>query len=302
MHKQELAKELKKLLRERALFGKPAATLTTWKVGGPVWCVTEVKSIDEIKNIITLLNERDVIHMPLGMGSNLLFSDHGYDGVLISMCGELKNFTVKGNEIIAGGGAAISGILKEAASSGLSGLEWAAGIPATLGGAIAMNAGSLGHNLAECITGLSLLDKNGELLELAPPNLPTAGYRNGGLPEGSIVLGARIGLRKGDDIQRLIKRNLQLKREKFPLDLPSAGSVFQNPPGDYAGRLIEEAGLKGYKCGNAQISYKHANFIVNLGAAKADDILKVMRFAQMKVMQLFGIELVPEVKMVGHVW
>lgn len=297
MTKDALAAQIKTLLGKRALFNHPASQLTTWKVGGAVWCVAMVNDLQELLALHPVLRANKVPYMPLGMGSNLLFADSGYDGVLITLQAEMAGFEVRKNTLVAGGGARLSQLLTNAPRLGLSGLEWAAGIPATIGGAIAMNAGSMGNDMANLLDSVSLLLADGKLLELSREHLPKAAYRDGGLPKGSIVLQATIKMlpARPEDIEASIKANLASKRELFPLELPNAGSVFKNPPGDFAGRLIEAAGMKGCRLGNAQISSKHANFIVNLGAANADDILGLIQLTQNKVKEMFAVELQTEI-------
>ena len=240
-------------------------------------------------------------YMLWGLGSNLLVSDQGYQGVAIRLSGELAQINQQGSRIIAGGGAKLANLVNLSGQLELSGLEWAAAIPATLGGALFMNAGSFGFSIASVASKIILLGENLEIVELEGAEMPVVGYRNGGISPGMVVLSANIDLHKDSQVQEKIYNNLQVKKEKFPLDFPNAGSVFKNPVGDYAGRLIEEAGLKGYKHGQAQISTKHANFIVNLGGAKADDIIEIIRFVKAKVKRLYGVELQTEVKMVGYV-
>ncbi len=298
MKKGELAQKIAAILGGRAYFNYPTALLTTWKTGGPAWCLAQAGNVKELTSLLRLMREYDIAYMPVGMGSNLLFSDSGFNGVLIALVNGLAKIKIEGCSLCAGAGAKLSAMLRASAKAELSGLEWAAGIPGSLGGAVAMNAGSLGGDMASVVQSVDLLTQDNSALTLS--GLPQAGYRSGGLPAGAVVVKATMALQPGTNVKDKITNNLKLKKEKFPLDLPNAGSVFKNPPNDFAARLIEAAGLKGHRCGNAQISTKHANFIVNLGSAKADDILELMRHTQREVALRFGVDLVPEVKLVGH--
>jgi UDP-N-acetylmuramate dehydrogenase len=297
-----LARELGALLGNRAQFGLPLSSLTTWKVGGPAWCVCRLHNLAEAQKVLTILANDSVPFMPLGNGSNLLASDAGYPGVLLKLEGQLRETRVREEVIEAGGGAMLDQVLGQSARAGLCGLEWAAAIPATIGGAIAMNAGSWGKNIFTCLRRLTLLSGKGELISLDKPALPAAAYRNGNLPGASIVAEAAFELLRGDcaSVQRTIADNIRLKSQRLPLAHPSAGSVFMNPEGDFAGRLIESAGLKGKKQGNAQISDIHGNFIVNLGGAKADDIYKLIVTIRDEVARRFGIRLTLEIKLIGY--
>jgi UDP-N-acetylmuramate dehydrogenase len=297
------ARKLTRLLSDRAEFNIPFSGLTTWKVGGPAWCLCRLHSREEAKAALAILADSGVPFMVLGNGSNLLVSDLGYEGAVLKLEGRLAALEVKNDLISAGGGVLLGQALRESAQAGLSGLEWAAAIPASLGGAIAMNAGSMGQNIGSVLERVDLLLSNGDVVTLERDSLPPFAYRKSNLPPASIVLGAKLKLRPGSawSVRRNIAANTRLKRQRFPFNYPNAGSVFMNPEGDYAGRLIESAGLKGKRWGNAQISDVHGNFIVNMGAAKADDIYRLIVMARDTVKEKFGISLDLEIKLIGYV-
>ncbi|MCF8032086.1 MAG: UDP-N-acetylmuramate dehydrogenase [Desulfarculaceae bacterium] len=296
--------ELKKLiagrLGARARFGEPMSRHTTWGVGGPAWCLARVNDAAEAVWLATACDAAGLAYKPLGRGSNLLVGDAGYPGVMIRMGGELGKLSLEGSLLRAGAGAPLPGAVRLAARQGLAGLEWAAGIPASLGGAVATNAGAHGGDMAELTATVSLLIPGGEVSRVAGNQLP-AGYRRRSLPPGSMVLGAELKLKPSSaaEVERRRKALLDLRRSRQPLAARTAGSVFKNPPGDHAGRLIEAAGLKGLAVGDAVVSRVHANFIENRGRASAGDILSLINTVALKVMEAFSVRLEPEVEVVG---
>ena len=286
----------------RARFNQPMSAHTTWGVGGPAWSICSVHDASEALFVISKTQKADFRWMPLGRGSNLLVGDEGYSGVMLKLTGELAKIDQEGTRLWAGGGAYLSLVVNRAARLGLSGLEWAAGIPATVGGAVANNAGAAGFDMSQVTARLRLLMPSGEVSEVESDRFP-AGYRKWRLPEKSLILAARLDLRK--DRPKSVKERtaaaLNKRRAGQPYEMPSAGSVFKNPPGEFAGRLIEQAGCKGLSVGNAVVSEKHANFIVNQGGAKARHIRDLMREVSQRVRAETGIELEPEVEIIGHV-
>jgi UDP-N-acetylmuramate dehydrogenase len=296
--------ELKKLiaarLGARARFDEPMSRHTTWGVGGPAWCLARVNSAGEAAWLVRACQRAGVACKPLGRGSNLLVGDDGYPGVMIRLGGELGKLKAEPPMLMAGGGAPLPGAVRLAARQGLSGLEWAAGIPASLGGAVATNAGAHGGDMAELTDTVTLLLPGGEVSTVAGAELP-AGYRRRSLPPGSMVLGAALKLKPASqaEVERRRKALLELRRSRQPLAARTAGSVFKNPPGDHAGRLIEAAGLKGLAVGDAVVSRVHANFIENRGRASAGDILSLINTVALKVMEAFSVRLEPEVEVVG---
>jgi len=299
-----MAAELKELiaarLGARARFDEPMSRHTTWGVGGPAWCLARVNSAEEAAWLAVACDAAGMACKPLGRGSNLLVGDDGYAGVMIRLGGELGKLAVEGAGLAAGGGAPLPGAVRLAARQGLAGLEWAAGIPASLGGAVATNAGAHGGDMAELTSTVTLLLPGGEIKTVPGAELPS-GYRRRALPPGSMVLGAELKLRSASpaEVERRRKALLELRRSRQPLAARTAGSVFKNPPGDHAGRLIEAAGLKGLAVGGAAVSRVHANFIENRGGASARDILSLINTVALRVMEAFSVRLEPEVEVVG---
>ncbi|MBU2517396.1 MAG: UDP-N-acetylmuramate dehydrogenase [Proteobacteria bacterium] len=296
--------ELKELIQgrlgPRARFDEPMSRHTTWGVGGPAWCLARVNSAAEAAWLVSACARAGVPYKALGRGSNLLVGDAGYPGVMIRLGGELGKLALEGDTLLAGGGSPLPGAVRLAARRGLGGLEWAAGIPASVGGAVTTNAGAHGGDMADLTSAVTLLLPGGQIREAAGKELP-AGYRRRVLPVGSLVLGARLVLRATmpAEVERRRKALLELRRLRQPLAARTAGSVFKNPPGDHAGRLIEAAGLKGLAVGGAVISRVHANFIENRGGASAADILNLINTVVLKVMDAFSVRLEPEVEVVG---
>lgn len=298
----ELRQILQDKLGDRARFEQPMSAHTTWGVGGSAWCVCRVNSEEEAGFVIRSTREAGLPWMPLGRGSNLLVSDKGYPGVMLRLAGPLASSRREDEKIWAGGGAHLPAVVKLAARLGLAGLEWAAGIPGTVGGAVATNAGALGSDMSQITGQITLLLASGEVRNL-PGGQLAAQYRKRDLPEQSLVLAAllQLALDSPEAVNLRSEEALAQRSKSQPSGQPSAGSVFKNPPGDFAGRLIEEAGCKGLSMGGAQVSQIHANFIVNRGRATAREVLDLMREVREKVRQTSGVELEPEVEVVGDV-
>ncbi|MBI4798500.1 MAG: UDP-N-acetylmuramate dehydrogenase [Desulfarculus sp.] len=298
----ELMQALRHILGGRARFGEPLAGHTTWGIGGPAWCLARAHSATEAQAVARAAAMAGVPVKALGRGSNLLVADGGFAGVMLSLKGDLARIAVEGQIMRAGGGAHLPAAVKLAARLGLGGLEWAAGIPGSIGGAIAMNAGASGGQISDVLAEVDLL-----LPDASRQTLPAAalkpGYRQGGLPAGALVLMATLRLSAGDPqaVAARTRAVLERRRASQPLDRRTAGSVFKNPPGDHAGRLIEAAGLKGLCVGPAMVSPRHANFIENQGGASAAQVLDLMDEVRRRVHERFGVDLEPEVEVVGHV-
>lgn len=293
---------LRHILGGRARFGEPLAGHTTWGIGGPAWCHGRAHSAAEAKAVVRAAAKAGVPVKALGRGSNLLVADGGFAGVMLSLKGELARVEIEGQTMRAGGGAHLPAAVKLAARLGLSGLEWAAGIPGSVGGAIAMNAGASGGQISDVLAEVDLLLPDASRQTLPAAALKPA-YRRGGLPAGALVLMATLRLGAGDPqaVAARTRAVLERRRASQPLDRRTAGSVFKNPPGDHAGRLIEAAGLKGHSVGPAVVSPRHANFIENQGGASAAQVLQLMDQVRHKVRERFGVDLEPEVEVVGHV-
>lgn len=298
----ELRQILQEKLGERARFEQPMSAHTTWGVGGPAWCLCRVTSEDEAGFVVRSTREAGMPWMPLGRGSNLLVGDKGYKGVMLRLAGPLASVRRTGEKVWAGGGAHMPAVVKFAARLGLAGLEWAAGIPGTVGGAVATNAGALGSDMNAITSEMTLLLGDGRVQTL-PGDQVKAEYRKRDLPKGSLVLTAllHLALDIPEAVSRRSEEALAKRRKAQPGNRPSAGSVFKNPPGDFAGRLIDQAGCKGMYVGGAQVSQLHANFIVNRGRATARDVLALMQQVRDKVRETSGVDLEPEVEVVGDV-
>ncbi len=283
------------------LTDEPMSRHTTFRVGGPADILVQPSCGDEVAAAIrTAEKMRQPVYV-MGNGSNLLVRDGGMEGVVILLGERMSEITVEGCKIRAQAGAMLSRLSREALNAGLKGLVFASGIPGTVGGAVAMNAGAYGGEMAQVLVRAKVL-KNGRICWMSREEMEM-GYRTTKvLREGSIVLEAEFELEKGD-IEALTAETNELsrrRREKQPLSLPSAGSTFKRPEGYFAGALIEQAGFKGVSVGGAQVSELHAGFVVNTGGATAADILGLIVKIQKKVFELNGVMLEPEVRIVGR--
>lgn len=278
----------------------------TFRVGGNADYYVTPENEEQIANIISLCKETDIPYYIIGNGSNLLVRDEGYRGVIIEIGKKYSGIWVEentdtgecGNTIIAKAGAKLAQIATLAMQAGLTGMEFAHGIPGTLGGAVVMNAGAYGGEMKDILTSVKVLDSDGNIITLDKDSLEL-GYRHSIIPEKQyIVLEAEITLSKGDitKIKATMEELANRRREKQPLEYPSAGSTFKRPEGYFAGKLIEDAGLKGYRCGGAMVSEKHSGFVINYDNATADDILRLIKDVQDKVKEKYGVSLEAEVK------
>lgn len=288
---------------EAILFDVPAREYTTFRTGGNVEAMYRAGNLQGLKHMVAFLADEGIPYLVMGSGSNLLVRDGGFDGVAIILNGSLasvEDCTVAEPSILAGAGLRLHKLVEYCAEKGFSGIEFMAGIPGTLGGAVAMNAGSWGKEIGEVISEVAVLTAGG-IVETRDRLSLAFTYRELDLPPGTIILNAKLGLRfdKPALIKKRVASYLKQRKERFPLDMPSAGSIFKNPEGGYAGRLIDAAGLKEKAIGGAMISPKHANFIVNTGKSSASDIVALMDLATVKVKEVFNIQLIPEIKVVG---
>lgn len=291
---------LRERLGDRARFHQPMSAHTSWQVGGPAWCVCHVGTPQEVGFVIDACRRHGTPWKLLGRGSNLLVLDTGYQGVMLRLAGELASVRREEPGLWAGGGCPLATAVKLASSLGLAGLEWAAGIPGTVGGSVAGNAGALGEDMAGVLHSLWLLYPHGEVREVRASER-RMDYRTGPLQPGEVVLAARMHL-KPDDPQAVADRvvlALEQRRQSQPLASATAGSVFKNPPGHFAGRLIEQAGCKGLSVGEAMVSRRHANFIENQGRASARDVMGLINEVRERVRAASGVELELEVEVVG---
>lgn len=275
---------------------------TTFRVGGPASYFVSPSGDEALKNVLHLCREEGMPHYILGNGSNLLVSDKGYDGVMILIEDGFTEIREDAPcELTAGAGALLSRIAREAQERSLTGFEFAAGIPGTLGGAVVMNAGAYDGEMKNVLKSVRVMDKDGRILELPAEELEL-GYRHSCIQEKEyIVLSAVLSLKMGDreKIRGKMEELAKKRREKQPLEYPSAGSTFKRPAGYFAGKLIEDAGLRGFREGGAQVSEKHCGFVINSGGATAEEIRSLCRTVQRKVKETSGVELETEVRMIG---
>ena len=288
--------------RERIKKDEPMKKHVTFRVGGNADYFVTVKNADEIAAVINLCKEEKVPYFIMGNGSNLLVGDKGIRGVVIQIAKDMNEIEVDGETITAMAGALLSKIAGAALNAGLTGLEFASGIPGTLGGAVVMNAGAYGGEMKDVLDMVRVLTPEGEILELGKDALKL-GYRTSVVAEKNyIVLDARIVLKKGDKEKiREYMENLKGRRtSKQPLEYPSAGSTFKRPEGYFAGKLIDDAGLRGFALGGAQVSEKHCGFVINKDNATALEIIKLIEEVQKRVKENSGVALETEVKKVGE--
>ncbi|MDQ0112871.1 UDP-N-acetylmuramate dehydrogenase [Paenibacillus harenae] len=284
------------------LYGVPLSNYTTWKIGGPADVLILPESKEQLIAAIRLLNKHRISWTNLGRGSNMLVSDKGIRGVVIKPSGGLDFVRFDGSLVTAGAGYSFVKLAVVAGKEGLSGLEFARGIPGTVGGAVYMNAGAHASDVSRIFKSAEIVLETGELVTFDRDDMKFS-YRHSILQElkGSVVE-ATFELAEGDskEISAATTAYMDRRRRTQPVQSACAGSVFRNPPNDFAARLIQEAGLKGYRYGGAQVSEVHANFIVNAGQATAEDVLALMSYIQSTVQERFGVQLVPEVLVVGE--
>jgi len=284
-------------------FGCPMTRFTTFRVGGKVAALYFAQELPDLQRMVSYLAEENTPYLVVGKGSNILVKDNGFEGVVILLRGELaviENNSKNDQIIFAGGGLSIGELMKYCTLNGLSGLEFLAGIPGTVGGAVAMNAGAFGEEIGSMVREIQMVTQKGELIRLDHSHLIFS-YRELAIPKGSLIFKVRFRLNRESPevIGKMVADYLSKRKARQPLEYPSGGSIFKNPPNDFAGRLIEKTGLKGERIGGAMISPKHANFIVNTGGARAEDILALMEMAREKVWEETGVELEPEIRVVG---
>jgi UDP-N-acetylmuramate dehydrogenase len=280
---------------------EPMSRHTTYRIGGPVDLFVVVETLRDLTKATEILAEEDVPYAIVGKGSNLLVADGGYRGAVLVLGREFKRHEVDHEFLKAGAGVILANLVQESFRTGLAGMAFAVGIPGTLGGALAMNAGARGEWIGSLVESVTLFVP-GEGLQRVRGNDIAWGYRTSGLAKRGIILEGVLRVHPGDPdaIRREMERNFRERKQTQPLSQPSAGSVFKNPEGDSAGRLIEASGLKGLKLGGARISRQHANFIVNEGSATASDVVGLIRKVQMTVRDVHGVELRPEIRFLGR--
>ncbi|MBR5614271.1 MAG: UDP-N-acetylmuramate dehydrogenase [Clostridia bacterium] len=288
--------------KENVKVNEPMSRHTTFKIGGPADIFLTPETEEQTAEALKAAKARNIPVFVLGNGSNMLVGDKGIRGVVLSLFKRLNKIEVAGEEIYAGAGVLLSAVSSEAAKASLEGLEFASGIPGTIGGAVYMNAGAYGFEIKEIIKSVRYMDRNGNIFE-ADRDACEFGYRKSRFTDTDlIILGCTLKLKHGNEaqIRERIADYTQRRVSKQPIDRPSAGSTFKRPEGNFAGTLIEKAGLKGTRVGGAEVSEKHAGFLINTGAATADDVLELIKLVQDTVYKKDGIMLEPEVKLVGE--
>ena len=284
------------------LQNEPMSGHTTFRIGGPADFFVMPSDTEEIRQIAALCRRESVPYYVVGNGSNLLVGDRGYRGVIVQVFKNMNHISVDNGKICAQAGALLSKVAAAAYEAGLTGLEFASGIPGTLGGAVRMNAGAYGGEMKEVLESAEVLTPEGEVLAI-PEKEMKMGYRTSIVSRMDyIVLGATLALAPGDK-QEIRARMDELKEKrvaKQPLEYGSAGSTFKRPEGYFAGKLIEDAGLRGFRVGNAQVSEKHCGFVINRGGATAAEVVELMDEVVRRVEETSGVRLEPEVKRIGE--
>ena len=303
---QDAFKELHKYLKGKMLFHVPLSRYTSLRVGGTADIMIYPSNVMELQKVVHFSQTQSIPYLIIGRGTNLLIKDGGLRGIVIKLSRGLKKIRVaevfrNHTSVLVEAGVSLRRLLEFSISKGLSGLEFLSGIPGSMGGAIAMNAGAQGKQMGDVTQSLTLITPQAEVIEKKREQLKFE-YRHLHLPAGSIIVKAVIRMKQGNkkEILSEIEKIKKWRRKTQPLNLPSAGSVFKNPPGKSAGQLVEQVNLKGFQVGKAKIAEKHANFILNLGGATAKDIISLMEIMQNRVYQETGIQLVPEIKIAGE--
>ncbi|MCR5438050.1 UDP-N-acetylmuramate dehydrogenase [Selenomonas sp. WCT3] len=287
---------------EQLLLDEPMSKHTTFEIGGPADCLIFPASLEEVQKVLTLVKEYELPLTMLGNGSNMLVRDKGIRGVVIKFAEPMSSIRCEGTRIIAGAGALLKDVSECAAANGLTGLEYACGIPGSIGGAIFMNAGAYDGETKNVADVVRAVDQQGNLHTFSHEEMEL-GYRHSVFQSnGEAICEVELQLQPGDEkeIRAKIADYTDRRESKQPLEMPSAGSTFKRPEGYFAGTLIDQTGLKGFSVGGAQVSTKHAGFVVNTGGATAADVVNLIHEVQRRVKEKHGVELQPEVRMIGE--
>lgn len=300
---QKIKQEFINILGEENVHvDEPMKEHTTFRIGGPADFFLTPGNWEELAGILNVCSVEKLPYFILGNGSNLLVSDSGYRGVVIQLCRNVNDIIVEDTCIRAQAGALLSGIAAAAKNASLTGFEFAGGIPGTLGGAVVMNAGAYGGEMKDVITEVTVMNREGRIFEI-PAEEMAFGYRTSIVKEaGYFVLEAKISLKRGDaeEIKSRMRELTEQRTGKQPLDFPSAGSTFKRPEGYFAGKLIMDSGLRGYRVGGAQVSEKHCGFVINAGGATAKDVRTLIQNVSDIVYEKYKVRLEPEVKFLGE--
>ena len=293
-------KEARGLIKGKILYDAPLKRFTSMRVGGPVDALLFPRNVVELKKVVRTAKQKSIPVLVLGKGTNLIVRDQGVRGWMISLTRGMQTIKTRGDVIEAGAGVSLQRLIQTSIQKGLAGLEPFFGIPGTVGGGLTMNAGAWGAELKDILLSLTWMTRGGDVVE-RPRSTLRFSYRRLHLPKGAIVLKGCFQLRKGSrkKILERVRSYSEMRRKAQPLNYPSAGSIFKNPKEGPAGKWIEEVGLKGYRIGQAMVSDLHANFILNLGNATADEVIHLMEWMAERVHETKGISLEREVKVVG---
>ncbi len=289
--------------KEKVRLNEPMKNHTSFKVGGNSDIFVTPVDVGQIKKILDISKKNDIPLFFMGNGTNLIVSDKGIRGITVKLSDNFSRHEIHGDIMEAEAGILLSRIANIALEHGLAGLEFAAGIPGTLGGAVFMNAGAYGGEMKDVVISTRYMDKTGEI-KIVEGEAHQFGYRASFIQrQGGIVLSSRLQLKRGkkSEIKALMDNLNARRKEKQPLCMPSAGSVFKRPEGYFTGKLVEDSGLKGFRIGGAEVSLMHCGFIVNTGNARAADIINLIEHIQNTVKSKFGIELKTEVRIVGEI-
>ena len=281
---------------------EPMCNHTTWRIGGPVEVLLQPETVEELQQALLEIQRTEELCHVLGGGSNVLVADEGIAGTVIQLGGSLCKMEIAYPYITAEAGVPLPVLAQKAAAAGLSGLEFAAGIPGTIGGAVVMNAGAYDGQISDIVRQVICCDKKGKLVTLDSADCEFA-YRNSRFKQEQdlVIISVKLELNKGnkEEIQARMQKHTALRKEKQPVEYPSAGSIFKNPPGEAAGRLIEMVGAKGWKQGDAMVSQKHSNFIINTGKATCEDVLQLIKRVKQAVEEQTGVWLEEEILVLG---
>lgn len=303
MEKEKIYELLLHVLKEDEIGrNEPMKLHTSFKIGGPADFFIVPKNVDQLKEVVRVCSNKAIPYYIIGNGSNLLVTDQGYRGVILQISKNMSKIKIEGEKVYAEAGVLLSKLSKAIYKESLEGFEFASGIPGTLGGAIFMNAGAYGGEMKDIVESVEVLTQQGEIITIEREDL-ALGYRSSILQtKHYIALGVTLALKKGDQkvIKSIIEDLNHKRKEKQPLELPSAGSTFKRPEGHFAGKLIMDSGLRGYAIGDAQVSEKHCGFVVNKGAATFEDVMGLMTHIRKIVKDQYNIELEPEVKILGE--
>jgi UDP-N-acetylmuramate dehydrogenase len=295
-----MLQRIKQVFRGKILVNEPLFQHTWFRIGGPADYYLYPKNLEDLVSVVDLCQREEISRFIIGNGSNLLVSDEGYRGIIVDLSETFTHITCKGDVVTSGAGVPLKELMIYCMERGLSGFEPLSGIPGQMGGILSLNAGAFGTEISDLLCSIRMLDKYGTLEKRQREEI-TFEYRHTDLPTDSIIVEAQFLMTEGNPkkMESMQMNFMRKRRENQPLSLPSAGSVFKRPPDDYAGRLIEEAGCKGMRIGDAMVSKKHANFIVNCHVASAHDVQRLIDEVRRRVFDRFDVELELEIHLLG---